>query len=106
MTAQIKPDAQMDDDRSTVRYDVNITEGALYNMGEVEIIGVDSPSRVRLREAWTLREGQPYNADYTKSFLEAAPRLLPRGSQFSVKVDEELDAKSKTVDVTIHFKMQ
>jgi outer membrane protein assembly factor BamA len=106
MTAQIKPDAQVDDENSTVHYDINITEGDLYKMGELEILGVDSPSKDRLREAWTLREGQPYNADYTFKFLDDAPRLLPKGLQYSVKVSEELDAKDKTVDVTIHFKMQ
>lgn len=106
MTAQIKPVAHMDDENSTVRYDINITEGDLYKMGELEILGVDTPSKDRLREAWTLREGQPYNPDYTHKFLDDAPRLLPRGLQFEVKLSEELDAKGKTVDVTIHFKMQ
>jgi len=106
MTAQIKPDAQMDDESSTVHYEMNVNEGDLYKMGEVEFLGVDSPSKDRLREAWTLREGQPYNADYTRKFLDEAPRLLPKGLQYSIKVSEELDAKDKTVDVTIHFKQQ
>lgn len=106
MTVHIKPDAQLDDKNSTVHYDMNITEGDLYKMGELEILGVDTSSKDRLREAWKLGEGQPYNADYTKKFLEDAFRLLPRGLQFSVKMSEELDAKSKTVDVTIHFKPQ
>jgi hypothetical protein len=75
-------------------------------MGELEILGVDSPSKDRLRDAWTLREGQAYNADYTLKFLDDAPRLLPKGLQYSVQVSEELDAKDKMVDVTIHFKMQ
>jgi outer membrane protein assembly factor BamA len=106
MAVQIKPQAQIADENATVRYDMNIREGDLYKMGELEILGVDSSSKDRLREAWTLREGEPYNAGYTRKFLDDAPRLLPRGLQFSVKLDEELDAKSKTVDVTIHFKVQ
>ena len=105
MTAQIKPDAELNDENNTVRYAIEISEGDVYRMGELEILGVDSGSRDRLREAWTLREGQPYNADYTKKFLENAPRLLPKGAQFSVNVSEELDRKEKLVDVTIRFKM-
>lgn len=104
MAVQIKPIPKMDDEKSTVAYDINIAEGDLYRMGEIEILGVDTPSRDRLREAWALREGQPYNADYTRKFLDDASRLLPKGLQYSVKVDEELDARDKTVDVTIHFK--
>ena len=106
MKVQIKPQAQIDDENATVHYDININEGDLYKMGELEIAGVDSSSKDRLREAWTLREGDPYNANYTRKFVDDAPRLLPRGLQFSVKLDEELDEKSKAVDVTIHFKVQ
>ncbi len=106
MTVQIKPDAQMDDEKSTVHYVINFAEGDLYKMGELEFLGVDSASKDRLRAAWTLGEGQPYNADYTKKFLDEVPRLLPKGLQYSVKLDEELDAKTKTVDVTIRFKAQ
>jgi len=106
MAVQIKPDAQMDDEKSTVHYIINFAEGDLYKMGELEFLGVDSASKDRLRAAWTLREGEPYNADYTKKFLDDAPRLLPKGLQYSVKLDEELDAKAKTVDVTIQFKAQ
>ena len=106
MAVQIKPDAQMDDEESSVRYVINFAEGDLYKMGELEFLGVDSASKDRLRAAWTLREGQPYNADYTKKFLDDAPRLLPKGLQYSVKLDVELDAKDKTVDVTIQFKGQ
>lgn len=106
MTAQIKPEALFADEKGTVHYDMNIAEGDLYRMGELEILGVDTSSKDRLREAWKLREGEPYNADYTRKFLEDAPRFLPKGFQFSVKVNEELEAKDKTVDVTIHFKMQ
>jgi len=106
MTAQIKPDAQLDDENSTVHYDMNVAEGDLYKMGDLEILGVDTTSKDRLREAWKLREGEPYNPDYTRKFLEGAPSFLPRGFQYSLKLSEDLDAKSKTVDVTIHFKPQ
>ena len=105
MTAQVKPDPQMDDEKSAVHYDLNIAEGDLYKMGELEILGLDTQSHDRLREAWKLREGEPYNSDYTRKFLDDARPLLPRGAQYTVKVNEELN-KDKTVDVTIHFKMQ
>lgn len=106
MAAQVKPDAQIDDEKAQVHYDINITEGDLYKMGELEILGVDSPSHDRLRDAWTLQEGQPYNAGYTRKFLDDAARFLPREARFSVSINEELSAKDKAVDVTIHFKMQ
>ncbi|HTR24916.1 MAG TPA: POTRA domain-containing protein [Terriglobales bacterium] len=106
MTAEVRTDAQLDDEKSTVHYDINITEGDLYKMGELEIVGVDTPSKDRLHDAWKLREGQPYNAEYTKQFLDDAARLLPRGLQYSVNVHEELNKKDKAVEVTIQYKVQ
>ncbi|MGA2237090.1 MAG: POTRA domain-containing protein [Terriglobales bacterium] len=106
MMVQIKPDAQIDDEKSTVRYRLNVVEGDLYRMGELEILGLDTQARARMRAAWTLREGQPYNADYPKKFLDDTRDLVPRGVQWAVSIHETPDAKDKTVDVEIRFKQQ
>jgi outer membrane protein insertion porin family len=104
MTASVKPQTEFDDDKHIVHYSLNVVEGDLYRMGEVEILGVDTQATTKLREAWTLREGQPYNADYPAKFLEDTRSLLPRDVQWRVAVHETLDAKDKTVEVEISFK--
>jgi outer membrane protein assembly factor BamA len=106
MTAQIKPDAQCDDEKSTVHYDLNVVEGDQYKMGELEIAGLDTQAKARMQEAWTLREGQPYNADYPRKFLDDARQLVPRGVQWVISIHESLDSKDKTVDVEIRFQQQ
>jgi hypothetical protein len=72
-------------------------------MGELEIVGLDTQAKAHLEDAWTLREGEPYNADYAKKFLEATDRLLPPGVSWGVSIHEAVNAKDKTVDVTIRF---
>ncbi len=106
MTVRVKPDAQCDDEKSTVHYDLNVVEGDQYKMGELEIAGLDTQAKARMQEAWTLREGQPYNADYPKKFLDDTRQLVPRGVQWAIGVHESLDAKDKTVDVEIRFQQQ
>ncbi len=106
MTVQIKPDAQFDDEKCTVHYDLNIVEGYLYKMGELEILGLDTQAKARMQAAWTLREGQPYNADYPKKFVDGTEQLLPRAVRWAVSIHESLDAKDKTVDVEVRFKQQ
>jgi len=106
MTAQIKPDAQLNDEKSTVHYDLNVVEGDLYKMGELEILGLDTQAKARMQEAWTLREGQPYNADFLEKFRKDIGPLLPRGVRWDVSTHATLDAKDKTVDVEIRFKQQ
>jgi len=106
MTAQVKPDARCDDEKSTVHYDLNVVEGDQYKMGELEIAGLDTQAKARMQEAWTLSEGQPYNADYPKKFLDDTRQLVPRGVQWAISIHESLDAKDKTVDVEIRFQQQ
>ncbi|HEY6304456.1 MAG TPA: POTRA domain-containing protein [Terriglobales bacterium] len=106
MMVQIKQDAQLDFDKSTVRYTLNVVEGDVYKMGELEISGLDTQATARMRAAWTLREGQTYNADYLKKFLADTEQLLPRGVHWALSIHETPDAKDKTVDVEIHFKQQ
>ena len=106
MMVQIKSEAQFDDEKSTVHYSLNVVEGDLYKMGELEIAGLDTQATARMRAAWTLREGQTYNADYLKKFLEDTGQLLPRGVHWAVSIHETPDSKDKTVDVEIRFKQQ
>jgi outer membrane protein assembly factor BamA len=106
MAVKVKPDAQFDDAKSSVHYDINIVEGDLYKMGEFEILGLDTQAKARMEEAWTLHVGQPYNADYPKKFLDDTKQLVPRGVQWAVSIHETPDARDKTVDVEIRFKQQ
>jgi len=106
MAVQIKPEPQFDEEKSTVHYDLNIVEGDLYKMGELEILGLDTQAKARMVEAWTLREGQPYNADYPKQFLAATRKMLPHNVDWTTTIHETPDAKDKTVAVEIRFKQQ
>lgn len=106
MTVQIKSDTQFDEEKNTVHYDLNIVEGDLYKMGELEILGLDTQATARMQGAWTLREGQPYNADYPEQFRDDTAQILPRGVRWVVGIHETLEAKDKTVDVEVRFKQQ
>ena len=106
MTVQIKSDTQFDEEKNTVHYDLNIVEGDLYKMGELEILGLDTQATARMQGAWTLREGQPYDADYPEKFRDDTGQLLPRGVRWVISIHETLEAKDKTVDVEVRFKQQ
>jgi outer membrane protein assembly factor BamA len=106
MAVQIKPEVQFDDEKSTVHYQVEVVEGDLYRMGELEILGLDTQAKARMVAAWTLGAGQPYNADYAMKFLDETRQLLPRGVTWETNIHVTPDANDKTVDVEIRFKQQ
>jgi len=106
MTAHINSNPTFDEDKSTVHFDLNVVEGEQFKMGELEILGLDTQAKTRLQDAWTLREGEPYNGEYAAQFLEKTFRLLPGVVRWDSSVHESLNAQDKTVDVTIRFTPQ
>lgn len=103
MTASAHPVAQMDDTQSTVAYQLQIKEGDLYHMGELEILGLDSRTMYRVLDEWRLRGGDAYDSSYAQKFFNGSVKsLLPMGD-WGLKIRESLNEQDKTVDVTLRF---
>jgi outer membrane protein assembly factor BamA len=103
ITASLKAEPSFDDSKQTVHYTLNIAEGGLYTMGELEVQGLDNQTKAKAQAEWKLAEGQPYNAEYKIQFVKDIQRLIPN-SDWDIKVEETPDARDKTVDVTLRFK--
>jgi len=103
MRARIKPESAFDDAKNTVRYTLQVDEGDLFRMGELEILGLDASATSKVRAAWTVREGEPYDAGYANHFLNEAIKVLPTGVHWAVDVRESVNVEDKTVDVNLRF---
>lgn len=104
MAAQVTAEPTIDDAQATVRYELKVVEGDQYKMGELEVVGLDTQATAHLQQAWTLHEGEPYNGEYAKKFLDSTNALLPGGVTWNIDVHESVNAKDKTVDVTLRFR--
>ena len=87
LAAHIRSIPQMDDTQSTVGYQLQVHEGDMYRMGELEIQGLDARTTARLVESWKLND--------TNHVIPLAP--------WKISVHNSLNEKDKTVDVTLHF---
>jgi outer membrane protein assembly factor BamA len=103
MAVSIRPDPEMDDASFTVTYVVQIDEGDVYSMGDLEIRGLDSHTTARLEDDWKLRGGDRYDSSYPKQFLEQADKEISLLRDWDVSVRESLNPHEKTVDVTLRF---
>jgi outer membrane protein assembly factor BamA len=103
MAVSIRPDPEMDDANSTVKYVLQIQEGDVYSMGDLEIRGLDSRATARLEDDWKLRGGDRYDSSYPKRFLEQVDKEMSLASDWNVSVRESLNPQEKTVDVTLRF---
>lgn len=103
MAVSIRPDPEMDDANSTVKYVLQIQEGEVYSMGDLEIRGLDSRATARVEDDWKLHSGDRYDSSYPKRFLEQVDKEMSLASDWNVSVRESLNPQEKTVDVTLRF---
>ncbi|MBV8052787.1 MAG: hypothetical protein JOZ80_16490 [Acidobacteriaceae bacterium] len=103
MDASVQSTPELDNASQTVTYRLTIHEGDVFKMGDLEILGVDSRTKERLQNNWTLFSGDTYNSGYTKRFVSQALRDVLTTGEWNPDVLETLDRKDKTVDVTLHF---
>jgi outer membrane protein assembly factor BamA len=101
MAASTQALAETDDAQSTVKYMLQIQEGGIFQMGDLDIRGVDKRAMGRLFTGWKLLAGDTYDSSYPQRFLkEAASDFL---GEWNITINESLNDKDKTVDVTLHF---
>lgn len=103
MAAALLPSPELDDTQATVKYVINIREGDVYKMGDLNIEGLDKQTTARLEEAWRLRGGDPYDASYLRRFFAETEREIEGMGGWKITTHESLDDHDKVVDVTIRY---
>lgn len=100
--AEIKSTPEIHDQQATVHYVLNIKEGPVYKMGDLEILGLDSQTSSRLHNEWTLHGGDTYDSSYAQRFLS---QIYKEIGDWRVRV-EETPNEDHSVDVTLRFDSQ
>jgi outer membrane protein insertion porin family len=103
VTVAIRAGTEFDDATGTVAYQLNVTEGYVYHMGELEFRGIDNDLTARLRAAWKLRPGDVYDVTYLNQFLPQARKLLPVNLDWEVTPHVTPLSRDKTVDVDLQY---
>jgi outer membrane protein insertion porin family len=106
LTASIKPISEFDDAAGTVAIRLEVTEGYVYHMGELEFRGLDNSLTAKLRNAWKLRPGDVYDATYLGEYLTEAHKLLPPSLDWDVDAHVTANVRDKTVDVDLIYSVK
>ncbi len=106
LTATIKPEATFDDAAGAVAMGLQVTEGAVYHMGELEFRGLDNSLTAKLRNAWKIRFGEVYDSTYLSEYLPAANKLLPPSLDWDVAPHVTANVRDKTVDVDLIYSVK
>lgn len=103
ITATIKVNADFEQDSSAVRLRLDVSEGPIYRMGDLEFRGLDNALTAKLRSAWKLRQGDVYDSTYLNQYLPAAQKLLPASLDWDVSSHVTANIRDKTVDVDLIY---
>ena len=103
VTASITPQPSFDETADSVAITLEVKEGPVFHMGDLEFRGLDNGLTAKLRNAWKIRPGEVYNSTYLSEYLPAAQRLLPPTLDWEVSPHVTANVKDKTVDVDLIY---
>ncbi len=79
LDTKVELQAAFDEVGPRVSYQVNITEGARYKMGELVITGLSLVAERKIREAWALQAGTQFDRTYFEEFLDSGVKKAFEG---------------------------
>ena len=92
------------DQEKTVDIKFTSTLGTKFLMGKLAIQGLDVVSEPAMRKLWSMKPGDPYNADYPQLFLDRVKEEGYFDNLLGTRWDQSINEKTDTVDVTLYFK--
>ena len=101
--AHADPTPELDDAQSTVHYQLSLTEGNLYRMGELQIDGLDADSAKKMAAQWQMKKGDAYDQSYLQRFFKIMYRDVGLRAPTSVVPKQSINQQDKTVSVSLHF---
>jgi outer membrane protein insertion porin family len=101
--ARIDTLPNLNDAQSTVNYQLKVTEGDLYRMGNLELDGLDADASQKMVAQWQLKRGDPYDNTYLRKFFSLMYRDVGLRRPYNVVPKELVNQEDKTVSVALHF---
>ncbi len=93
----------LDEAGATVSYKLDVDEGDVYHMGDIEMRGLDDHDARLVQAKWNLDKGAIYDSSYPSRFLDDLFKSAVLDANWAVEVHDSPDEQDKTVDVTLRF---
>ena len=101
--ARVYPSSTVEDAQQSVSYQLNVSEGDLYRMGDLLLDGLDSDATKKIVAQWQIKKGAPYDNSYLGKFFRLIYRDVGLRLPYDVVPKQSIDSRNKTVSVALHF---
>jgi outer membrane protein insertion porin family len=101
--ARVDAKPTIDDALGTVSYQLVVSEGDLYRMGDLVVDGLDQEAAKKMIAQWQMKKGVIFDNSYVARFFKLIYRnedLTP----YDVVPKQFVNPEDKTVSVSLHFK--
>src|SRR5207245_9561661 len=97
------PRPSLDDSAASVAYELDVAEGDVFRMGELQIDGIDAKAANELAAQWQLKKSDVYDDSYLKRFFKVMYHDIGLSRSYNVVLKPTIDYQEKTVTVALHF---
>ena len=103
LTANVRAHPALDDSSATVKYELNVVEGDVFRMGELQVDGIDAKAASELAAQWQIKKGDVYDDSYLGRFFQVMYHDIGVSRSYSVVPKQIVNQQEKTVAVALHF---
>ena len=106
LPAVIKPEPDFDDAEGTVTIRLDVKEGSVFHMGELEFRGLDNSLTAKLREPGRSAPAKFTMRPISANICPTAQKLLPAALDWEVASHVTANVRDKTVDVDLIYSVK
>ncbi|HJQ70687.1 MAG TPA: POTRA domain-containing protein [Blastocatellia bacterium] len=93
-----------DDAKRSATFQISITEGPQYRMGDLTFMGVSESDGNKLKEKWKLKPGDVFDDTYPEDYMKNVLPKAARAREYGIV--PKLDRENKTISFTITIKQK
>jgi outer membrane protein assembly factor BamA len=93
----------IDDSSAAVAYELNVVEGEVFRMGELQVDGIEAKAVSELAAQWQIKKGEVYDDSYLGRFFQVMYHDIGVSRSYSVVPKQTVNQQEKTVTVALHF---
>ncbi len=96
-------DRKIDDAKKLIDIAIKIDPGPQFHFGKLTIEGLDLIGEPAVRKLWSMKPGQPFDADYPNRFLDRVREDGMFDGLGETKASTDINDNNHTVNVTLKF---
>ena len=103
LDVSVSTNRTINDDRKTVDATFDVTPGAVYTFGHLEVLGLGLDGEAAIRKMWGVKSGDPFPGGYPDHFVQSVKAEGLFDNLGAITQTPTINRQTHVVDVSLHF---